>query len=228
MIPVIAVLIAMLIVGTALVPGLRESAAARQASPTAGTPCPATSEEENEALVRRYLEEAYNERNPAVAHELLADHFVRHSVGSPHRDQAHANADDVARVEEWLSAFPDLHIAIEKLITAEDTVVAWLIWSGTHEGPLPHWNAPVTGQAMERESIVIYRVACGQIVENWIVQDNLTMLRQLGIITDDELATAGAPTVLPRRRSHSEGTTVRPGPDTETTLTVFASWRRKL
>ena len=36
---------------------------------------------------------------------------------------------------------------------------------------------------------------CGQIVENWIVQDNLTMLRQLGIITDDELTTVGTPTV---------------------------------
>ena len=46
-----------------------------------------------------------------------------------------------------------------------------------------------------RESIVIWRVECGQIVENWIVQDNLTMLRQLGIITDDELATVGTPTI---------------------------------
>jgi hypothetical protein len=53
----------------------------------------------------------------------------------------------------------------------------------------------VTVQAMERESITIYRVACGQIAENWIVQDNLTMLRQLGVITDDELATVGTPTV---------------------------------
>ena len=41
----------------------------------------------------------------------------------------------------------------------------------------------------------IWRVKCGQIVENWIVQDNLTMLRQLGTITDDELATVGTPTV---------------------------------
>ena len=74
-------------------------------------------------------------------------------------------------------------------------MVAWTIWRGTHEGPLPHWDAPVTGQAMERENIVIYGVACGQIVENWIVQDNLTMLRQLGVITDDEITTVGAPTV---------------------------------
>jgi len=192
---VVAVLVALLIVGTALVPGLREPRAARQAGPAAGTPCPATSEEENAALVRRYVDEAYNGRNPALAHELLADHFVRHNVAAPHQDQAHGNADDVARVEGWLTAFPDLHITIEKLIASEDTVVVWTIWHGTHEGPLPHWEAPVTGQAMQRESIVIYRVACGQIVENWIVQDNLTMLRQLGIITDDELADAGTPSV---------------------------------
>ncbi len=194
-VPVFAVLLAFLFAASALAPGRSGPAAARQASPAAGTPCPATSEEENAALVRRYLEEAYNGRNPAMAHELLADHFVRHNVASPHRDQAHGNDDDVARVEEWLTAFPDLHITIEKLIASEDTVVAWVIWSGTHDGPLPHWDAPVTGQAMERESVTIYRVECGQIAENWIVQDNLTMLRQLGVITDDELATVGTPTV---------------------------------
>ncbi len=147
------------------------------------------------ALIRGYLEEAYNGRNPGLAHDLLADHFVRHSVAAPHRDQAPGNADDVARVEGWLTAFPDLRISIEKLIATEDTVVVWAIWRGTQDGPLPHWDAPVTGQAMQRESIIIYGVACGRIVENWIVQDNLTMLRQLGIITDDELADAGTPTV---------------------------------
>src|SRR3954465_7092673 len=97
-VPVFAVLFAILNVGTALVPGLREPVAARQASPTAGTPCPATSEEATEALVRRSLEEAYNGRNPAVADELLSHDFVRHSVGTPHQNQATGNADDVARV----------------------------------------------------------------------------------------------------------------------------------
>jgi steroid delta-isomerase-like uncharacterized protein len=192
-IPIFAILIA----GTALVPGRLGPAAAYQASPAASpaADCPATTEEENAALVRRYIEEAYNGHNPEAVADLLSDNFVRHNVAYPQQDQAPGNDDDAARVQGWLTAFPDLHIAVEKLIAADDTVVAWLIWSGTHEGPLPHWDAPVTGQAMERESITIYRVACGQIAENWIVQDNLTMLRQLGIITDDELATAGTPTV---------------------------------
>jgi predicted ester cyclase len=194
-VPVFVALLTVLIAGSVLTSGRPDSAAAQQASPTAGTPCPATSEEENAALVRRYYEEAYNARNPTLAHELLADQFVRHNEGAPHRDQAPGNTDDVARVEAWLTAFPDLHVTIEKIIATEDTVVVWNIWRGTQEGPLPPWDAPVTGQTMERESIIIYGVACGQLVENWIVQDNLTMLRQLGIITDEELADADTPTV---------------------------------
>ena len=74
-------------------------------------------------------------------------------------------------------------------------MVSYVIWSGTQDGPLPQFGAPATGRPMARESLVVWRVACGELAENWIVQDNLTMLRQLGIITDEELATAGTPTV---------------------------------
>jgi hypothetical protein len=43
--------------------------------------------------------------------------------------------------------------------------------------------------------IVIWRVACGKLAENWAVAGRLTELRQLGIVTDDELSTVGTPTV---------------------------------
>ena len=112
----------------------------------------------------------------------------------PQQNQAPGNADDVARVESWLAAFPDLQIAIEELFATERHGRQLVIWRGTQDGPLPQWGAPATGRPMERESLVVWRVACGQLAENWIVQDNLTMLRQLGIITDEELATAGTPT----------------------------------
>ena len=49
-------------------------AAAQDATPAAD--CPATTPEENKALVRRYFE-AHNERNPAAVAELLSDDFVR-------------------------------------------------------------------------------------------------------------------------------------------------------
>jgi predicted ester cyclase len=187
--------VAILVVGAVLVPGLPQPAGARQSSPAADTSCPTTSAEENEALVQRYYDEAYNGRNVEVVDELLADDFVRHNVAVPQQDQAPGNADDVARIESWLSAFPDLQIAVEDLYASSDTVVSYVTWSGTQDGPLPQFGAPVTGRPMARESLVVWRVACGELAENWIVQDNLTMLRQLGIITDEELATADTPTV---------------------------------
>ena len=172
-----------------------EPTTAHQAGPAAGGTCPTTTAEENEALVRRYYDEAYNGRNLEVVDEFFADDFIRHNVAVPQQNQAPGNADDVARVEAWLSAFPDLQIAVEDLYATSDTVVSYVIWSGSQDGALPQFGAPVTGRPMERESLVVWRVACGELAENWIVQDNLTMLRQLGIITDEELATAGTPTV---------------------------------
>jgi steroid delta-isomerase-like uncharacterized protein len=191
----IGAVVAILVVGAVLVPGLLRPAAARQSSPSAGKPCPATSAEENEALIRRYYEDAYNGRNPEVVDELLSEEFIRHDVAYPQRDQAPGAADDVARVEAYLAIFPDLQITIQDLYSAGDTVITKQVWTGTQEGSFPEWGAPATGRRMTRESIVIWRLECGQIVENWIVQDNLTMLRQLGIITDDELATVGTPSV---------------------------------
>ena len=74
------------------------SAAAQDATPA--TDCPATSPEENKALVRRYFE-AHNERNPAAVADLLSDDFVRHNLAFPQQDQPAGAADDVARVEAW-------------------------------------------------------------------------------------------------------------------------------
>ena len=191
---VVAVLLTAVVSGSNLSPGHPGSVGASQASPAAETDCPATSPEDNEALVRRYYEEAYNARNTAAVDELLADDFVRHNVAVPQQNEPN-NADDVARVEAWLAAFSDLQVTIEELFATEDEVVSFVVWRGTQDGPLPQWDAPVTGQPMARESLVVWRVACGELAENWIVQDNLTMLRQLGIITDEELVTAGTPTV---------------------------------
>jgi steroid delta-isomerase-like uncharacterized protein len=191
----LAVLLAVVLAVSAGAPGRLGPASAHQASPAAGTACPATTAEENEELVSRYYEAAYNQRDPAAATQLLSDDFVRHNVAAPQPNQQPGHADDIARVESWLAAFGDLQITIEDLYASSDTVVSYVIWTGTQDGPLSQWGAPATGRPMARESLVVWRVACKQLAENWIVQDNLTMLRQLGIITDEELVTAGTPTV---------------------------------
>jgi steroid delta-isomerase-like uncharacterized protein len=189
-------LVAILIAGIALVPGRIGPAAASQASPAASpaTACPTTTLEENKALVHRYFE-AHNERNPAAVAELLSDDFVRNNVAFPQQDQPSGAADDVARVEEWLATFPDLQISVEELIAEGDIVMTYVVWRGTQDGPIPQWGAPATGRPMAREAAGLWRVECGQLAEVSVVVDNLTMLRQLGIVSDEELATVGTPTV---------------------------------
>ena len=196
MLRLIVPFVAILIAGTGLVPGRPSPAAASQASPAASpaAACPTTTLEENKALVRRYFE-AHNERNPAVVADFLSDDFVRHNVAFPQQDQPSGTIDDVARVDAWLTMFPNLEISIEQLIAEGDLVTAYLVWHGTQDGPIPQWDSPATGRPMEREAINIWRVACGRLAEAWVVADNLTMLRQLGIISDEELATVDTPTV---------------------------------
>jgi hypothetical protein len=68
-------------------------------------------------------------------------------------------------------------------------------FSGTQADPLNTWQAPNTGRHMQRENWAFARVACGKLVEMWVLPDNLTLLRQLGIIGDEELRDVGNPTV---------------------------------
>ncbi|MDF2747044.1 MAG: hypothetical protein K0S98_1329, partial [Propionibacteriaceae bacterium] len=81
LVPIFAILPAAVLAASLLVPGRLGVAAASQASPAASPAgeCPATTPEENKALVRRYFE-AHNERNPAAVAELLSDDFVRHNL----------------------------------------------------------------------------------------------------------------------------------------------------
>jgi predicted SnoaL-like aldol condensation-catalyzing enzyme len=41
------------------------------------------SSEQNKALARRFIEEIWNQKNLAVAKELIADTYVFHTPGSP-------------------------------------------------------------------------------------------------------------------------------------------------
>jgi predicted ester cyclase len=81
------------------------------------------------------------------------------------------------------------------MIAEGDTVATRMTWSGTQQVHLGAFDAPSTGRRMEQDNWAFARVVCGKIAEVWVLPDNLTMLRELGIITDEELRDAGTPTV---------------------------------
>jgi predicted ester cyclase len=188
-----AVYLAMMVVTVAagLVGGATSQVVAQVATPAA---CPSTTPEQNKELVRRYVDEVYNAHNPAAVDQFLADDFNRNNPSRPHNNEF-GLADDEARVERSLKEFPDLSSTIDDIIAEGDQVMVLQRIRGTNEGNIADLGAAATDRPAEWQSVAIWRIACGKLAENWVVTDRLTEYRQLGIISDDELATEGTPTV---------------------------------
>ena len=59
-------------------------------------------------------------------------------------------------------------------------MVGRITFHGTHQGEL--MGIPATGKRISVNEIHILRIANGQAVEHWGVEDSLGMMQQLGIV----------------------------------------------
>ena len=84
-------------------------------------------------------------------------------------------------ISPFQSAFPDFEMEIVDLIAEDDKVVARFKCSGTHLG---EWlGVPATGRRFENvDEIYIFTVQDGKLVSALGVEDNLSRLRQLGVL----------------------------------------------
>ncbi len=133
--------------------------------------------EDNKALIRRFYEEVFNQRNLAALDEFYAPDHVDHTLppGLPAGPEGTKQAIDMI-----LTALPDLHITIEDMIAEGDKVVTRFTTQGTHQGVFG--NIPPTGKPVQVSTIEITRIAEGKITEDWGLDDRLGMLQQLGLV----------------------------------------------
>ena len=138
------------------------------------------STEENKALVRRTVEEGWNQGNVAVFDELLAPNFICHDPGVP---DVRTREDYKRWATEIRNAFPDFHLTIDNLIAEGDQVVVRWTARGTNTGdivtPMP---IPATGKQVTVTGITIDRFAGGKLVEIWQQWDTMGFMQQLGVI----------------------------------------------
>jgi predicted ester cyclase len=83
------------------------------------------------------------------------------------------------------TAFPDLKMTVEDVISEGDRVVTRWTASGTHsgEGTLPQFGeVKPTGKKVTIHGITINRVRGGKIVETWGATEKLEAMMQLGIV----------------------------------------------
>jgi steroid delta-isomerase-like uncharacterized protein len=157
----------------------------QEATPAAD--CPATTPEENKALVDRWFAALSGGTGDDVA-DLAAVDIVYHDPSPREESQT-------GGTEEWASDreqdYPDLQVTVEQVIAEDDMVASYQRYTGTQQGDVEdEQGVPATGLTTEWVSMGLFRIECGKIAEIWAVADDLGKLQRLGVITDEELQSA--------------------------------------
>jgi steroid delta-isomerase-like uncharacterized protein len=135
-------------------------------------------QDQNKEIAKHAFEEILSRGHYELAQLLYAKDFVNHGI--------HSNAtleEDQTALKGWHAAFPDAVITPEKLIAADDLVTIYWIARGTNTGTGN--GLPATGKKAELAGITIWRIVDGKIEEEWSAFDQLSMLRQLGLLPAD-------------------------------------------
>ncbi|MEA1677714.1 ester cyclase [Nitrospirillum sp. BR 11163] len=78
------------------------------------------------------------------------------------------------------AAIPDLTASVEQLVVAGDRMTVHFRFQGHFTGRFGDVRGK--GQTVDFIATDLYRVQNGRIAENWHIEDNLTLLRQLGVV----------------------------------------------
>lgn len=129
------------------------------------------------ALAARRYYAFWNTGDAQFAQAALADNFMDRNLpaGRPQGLQGALFAS-----KNFRAAVPDLKLDVEEMLLVGDRVVGRLHFTGHFSGSFHGQQGD--GRKVDFIATDIYRIADGSIAENWHLEDNLTLLQQLGII----------------------------------------------
>lgn len=135
---------------------------------------------ENEALIRRWFEEVWNQGRADAVNEMLAEDGIVHGLS----DESGQPLQGPAAFREFHSAFrdafPDIQVIVEDTVSEGDKLAARCSVRGKHTGAGLGFAA--SNAQMDITGMAIVRIRDGKIVEAWNNFDFMTMHRQLGTI----------------------------------------------
>jgi len=130
-------------------------------------------------LVRRFYEEIINRARFDKLDEILDPKIIWHDPLLP-TGEARGIKNFRNTLEMFRSAFPDLQITVEDQIQENERVVTRFTIDGTHKGEL--MGILATDRKFKVSGISIIRFERGKVVEEWIEEDGLGLMRQLGVV----------------------------------------------
>ena len=123
----------------------------------------------------------WNNGSQTLFDQAIAPDFTDHTL-PPGRPQGPAGP--AAAAKAFLGAVPDLDVAVVQRLVVGDRVVSHLRFTGHFTGKFMGRSGK--GQPIDFIATDILRVRGGRITDNWHLEDNLTFMRQVGLLPKAE------------------------------------------
>lgn len=135
-------------------------------------------QDENIAIIRRWLEQGWSQGHLEVADEVIDSSFSVHGAGGQVVRSGPEGAKQL--VAAWRAGFPDGRMTVDDIFAEGDKVVIRMTWNGTHTGSF--YGYPASGQRVSVTSTGIDRLEGGKVVEGWGELDMLGLYQQIGVL----------------------------------------------
>ncbi len=133
--------------------------------------------EKNKELLSHWVDEL-NVENLDSMEALFHDRFIDHN---PFPGQTPDKAGYIGLIRtahtEW---FPGYQVRLDDLVAEDDKVAARITVDAVHSGTV--LGAAPTGNPICWQTMAIFRVENGQLIERWEVSDSLSLFAQLGLV----------------------------------------------
>jgi predicted ester cyclase len=132
---------------------------------------------EQMVLAARRYAAFWNTGKPAYAQAALAADFIDRTLPA---GRSQGPAGPLAASQAFRGAVPDLTAEVDDLVVSGDRVSVRLHFRGHFNGQFGAIQGQ--GQTIDFQAFDLYRIDQGRIAENWHLEDNLTLMQQLGVV----------------------------------------------
>jgi predicted ester cyclase len=118
----------------------------------------------------------WNTGDESLLKAAISPNFADHTLppGRPQGPQGPAFAS-----EHFRAAVPDLTVEVLKMLVADDYITVHMEFKGHFTGTFG--KAKGQGQTIDFIATDLLKVVDGRVTDNWHIEDNLTLLTQMGV-----------------------------------------------
>jgi steroid delta-isomerase-like uncharacterized protein len=126
----------------------------------------------------RFIEEVLGTGDWSRAEEVLQPDVVLYHPSAPEPIRGHDAVKSFLNM--FRSGMPDLHLTVDDVAGDGERVATRWSAEGTHTAEM--FGLPPTGKRVDIHGISFFRFVDGRIVEDWVEENTLSVLQQLGAL----------------------------------------------